>query len=126
MPARVMAMTVASPDRIRAASSAQAVAGTPPSPGPSSGRQDGELGEEAGERRQPREQQRAADEAEAQDRHGRRDGDADLLLLVQLVLLALAERFPRHGQHVRADLAAALDELDQQEEGGDREDELAR
>ena len=37
MPARVMATTVASPDRIRAAISAQAVAGTPPSPAPNSG-----------------------------------------------------------------------------------------
>ena len=52
----------------------------------------------------------------------RRDGDTDLLLLVQLFLFALAERLPRHGQHVRADLAAALDQLDQKKEGGDRED----
>ena len=57
-----------------------------------------------------------------QDRHRRRDRDADLLLVVQVLLLGFPERLPRHGQHVRADLATALDQLDQEEEGGDRED----
>ena len=54
----------------------------------------------------------------AQDGHRRRNGDADLVRL-ELLLLALAEGLQRHGQHVGADLAAALDQLDQEEEGGD-------
>ena len=52
----------------------------------------------------------------------RRDGEADLLLLIRLLLLALTERLPRHGQHVRSDFPAALDQLDHKKEGGDRED----
>ena len=61
--------------------------------GLSAAREQRELGDEAGQRRQAGEQQRAADEGKPEQGHRRGDGDADLVLLVDvLVVLAIASR----------------------------------
>ena len=124
MPARVMATTVARPDRTRAASSAQV--------GDRTRRRQHDRAAGASMANLARKPESGGSPASSSAQPMKLmprtamvagNGDADLLARSRLViLLALAERLPRHGQHVRSDLAAALDQFDQEEESGDRQD----
>ena len=79
MPARVMAISVARPDTVRRPISSQAESLTAAPSDAEHRRHHGELADEAGQRRQPGEEQGAGDEADAEEGHRGRNGDADLV-----------------------------------------------
>ena len=91
MPARISATSAARPDKITSAmkpSASGVTAGRPRrARRVSMPEKQRELADEARERRQPGEQQRAADEAEAEDRHGARAAPSSAGRLVGVELL---------------------------------------
>ena len=124
IPARVMAISVANPDKIRMTSNPHAAVRTVPPlwlmPGwIERGAQERELGDEAGERRQPGDHQRASDKGKPEHCPWWPGWRCRPRPLRRSPSSAVAISLSRDSEHVRARLATAFDEFDEQKEGAD-------